>query len=218
MKKKAIIFDMGGVLVDLDLDATRKAFKEDLGYEAIDEILDPCHQKGIYGDLEEGLLSGEEFTDIILASSNEGSTAEDVAKAVWKILVSIAPYKVDMLRKLSESYDLYLLSNNNPIALPRAKEIFIESGIPMESIFKTCYYSYVLKTLKPQAKFYKAVMEDIGLPSEQLLFIDDSQRNVDGAVEAGLPAVYYKPGTDLAALLADVLGEEGLKSISNVEA
>ena len=53
-------------------------------------------------------------------------------------------------------------------------------------------------------------MEEIGRPSDELLFIDDSQKNVDGAIAAGLPAVYYKPGSDLAAMLADVLGDPDL--------
>ena len=52
MERKTVIFDMGGVLIDLDLEGSRKCFKEDLGFEEIDKILDPCHQKGIYGDME----------------------------------------------------------------------------------------------------------------------------------------------------------------------
>ena len=71
--------------------------------------------------------------------------------------------------------------------------------------FKKCYISSEMKALKPSEKFYKAVIADIAIPAEQMLFIDDSQRNVDGAIAAGLPAVYYEPGTDLATLLAEVL-------------
>jgi FMN phosphatase YigB (HAD superfamily) len=48
-------------------------------------------------------------------------------------------------------------------------------------------------------------MNDIGLPAEEMFFIDDSQSNVDASIAAGLPAVYYKPGTDLDALIASVL-------------
>ena len=68
-----------------------------------------------------------------------------------------------------------------------------------------------MKALKPSADFYKRVMAEIGRPADEMLFIDDSQVNVDAAVAAGLPAVYYKPGTDLSALLAEVLGDESLK-------
>jgi len=204
-KIKALIFDMGGVLVDLDIEDCKNAFKEYLGYYNIDNIIDACHQKGIYGDLEEGTLSAEGFREAVLADSRPGSLAEDVDRAMWHILVGIEPYKADMLRKLAGSYELYLLSNNNPICLPHARSIFKEAGIPLEDIFKKCYYSFEMKALKPSEAIYKAVIEDVGMSGEEMLFIDDSRRNVEGAITAGLPAVYYEPGTDLDALLAEVL-------------
>ena len=204
-KIKAIIFDMGGVLVDLDIEDCKRAFKEYLGYEKIDELIDPCHQKGIYGDLEEGKLSGDEFRKLVLAESRPGSVAEDVDRAMWHILTGIEPYKAQLLKRLSESYDLYLLSNNNEVCLPRSRAMFAEAGTPMETLFKKCFYSFEMKALKPSEAFYKAVVAEIGLPAEQMSFIDDSQTNVDGAIAAGLPAVYYQPGTDLEALIEKTL-------------
>ena len=211
MKNKAIIFDMGGVLVDLDLEDCKKAFKEDLNYYAIDDILDPCHQKGIWGDLEEGMLDADDFRKIVLADSRPDAVSEDVDKAMWRILSGIAPYKAELLKKLASKYDLYLLSNNNSICLPCSAGMFEAVGAPLDEIFKKCFYSFEMKALKPSEKFYKAVIEEIGLPGEQMLFIDDSQKNVDGAIAAGLPAVYYQPGSDLSALLADVLSDPSLK-------
>ena len=67
-----------------------------------------------------------------------------------------------------------------------------------------------MKALKPSDAFYKRVLEQIDRPAEELLFIDDSQKNVEGAIAAGLPSVYYDPATDLAALLAEVLGDPAL--------
>ena len=207
---KALIFDMGGVLVDLDVEDCKRAFKEDIGYSKIDDLIDPCHQKGIYGDLEEGILDADEFRRIVLADSRPGTAPEDVDKAMWHILVGIEPYKADMLRKLSEKYDLYLLSNNNSICLPCSSGMFSDAGIPLDKIFRKCFYSFEMKALKPSEKFYKAVIGEIGLPSEEMLFIDDSQTNVDGAATAGLPAVYYRPGSDLCALLSEVLGDPSI--------
>lgn len=205
---KAIIFDMGGVLVDLDIEDCKKVFKETLGYDDIDQIIDACHQKGIYGDLEEGTLSAGEFRSIVLAGSRPGSTPEMVDEAMSHILVGIQPYKVQMLKKLAQEYDLYMLSNNNAICLPYSRAMFAEAGIPLEDIFKKCFFSFEMKALKPSAAFYKAVVEQIGLPAEEMFFIDDSQRNVDGSIAAGLPAVYYEPGTDLEALISGVLNKE----------
>ena len=196
---------MGGVLVDLDIEDCKRAFKEYLGYYRIDEIIDPCHQKGIYGDLEEGKLTAEEFRQVVLAESRPGSAAEDVDRAMWHILTGIEPYKIYLLKRLAEKYDLYMLSNNNAICLPRSRRLFAEAGAPLEELFRKCYFSFEMKALKPSEAFYKAVIADIGGAPEDMLFIDDSQKNVEGAVKAGLPAVYYEPGTDLEALLDKVL-------------
>lgn len=202
---KALIFDMGGVLVDLDIEDCKKAFKEGLGYHKIDDIIDACHQKGIYGELEQGLLTGDEFRKIVLSESRPGSKPEDVDKAMYHILVGIAPEKVRLLKDLAAEYDLYLLSNNNEICLPCARGIFEQAGIPLDKIFRKCFYSFEMKALKPSESFYKAVVEQIGIPSEQMLFIDDSSANVEGSIAAGLPAIYYKPGTDLGAVIAIAL-------------
>lgn len=209
--KKALVFDMGGVLVDLDIEGCKAAFKRLLGYNKIDEIIDPCHQKGIIGDLEEGTLSSEDFRSIVLSESDPGSRPEDVDRAMWHILERIEPYKGELLRRLSQSYDLYMLSNNNGITMVRAYELFAEAGAPIDEMFKKCFLSYQMKALKPSEAFYKNVLAQIGLPSEEVLFIDDSQRNVDGANAAGLPAVHYVPGSDLSALLAEALGDPSVK-------
>lgn len=201
---------MGGVLVDLDLKACREAFINDLGFLAIDEILDPCHQKGILGELEAGRVTADEFRSYVLAGSDQGHTPEEVDKALWTILVDIAPEKIALLKRLASRYDLYMLSNNNAICTPRAVEIFAEAGYPMYEGFKKCYISYQLKTSKPSLDFYRAVIADIGLPSEDMLFVDDSQRNVDASISVGLPAVYYQPGTDLDKVLAEALGDPSI--------
>jgi putative hydrolase of the HAD superfamily len=193
------------VLVDLDIEDCKKAFKESLGYHKIDDIIDACHQKGIYGELEQGLLSGDEFRRIVLSESRPGSKPEDVDKAMYHILVGIAPEKVSLLKDLSAEYDLYLLSNNNEICLPCARGMFEQAGIPLDKIFRKCFYSFEMKALKPSGSFYRAVVEQIGIPSEQMLFIDDSMANVEGSIAAGLPAIYYKPGTDLGAVIAKAL-------------
>ena len=202
---KALIFDMGGVLVDLDLEACKRAFKEELGFEEIDQILDPCHQKGIIGDMEEGKVSADEFRQYIVERSREGVTGEDVDRAFCRILSKIDPYKIDMLRELSRKYDIYMLSNNNPIASKRASEMFAQAGFTMEEDFRKCFMSYKMKMLKPSEGFYKAVIADIGLPTGEMLFIDDSKANVDASIAAGLPAVWYEPGSDLRKVVTESL-------------
>ena len=197
--------------MDLDVEDCKNAFKQLLGYHKIDELIDPCHQKGIYGDLEEGTMSAEDFRDAVLRDSFPGSRPELVDEAMWHILSGINPYKAELLNRLAGSYDLYLLSNNNPVCMPRSRKLFEQAGVPLDKVFRKCFLSYEMKALKPSEAFYRSVISQIGLPSDQMLFIDDSQKNVDGALAAGLPSVYYEPGTDLSALLAEVLEDPALK-------
>ena len=74
---------MGGVLIDLDVDACKAAFREGLGYTHADTIIDACHQKGIVGDLEEGNLEPGEFRRLVLTASRPDAVAEDVERAFW---------------------------------------------------------------------------------------------------------------------------------------
>jgi putative hydrolase of the HAD superfamily len=210
MSKKAIIFDFGGVLIDLDINDCKEAFRRDLGYEKIDDILDPCHQKGIVGDMEEGLITAEEFRAAVLKDARPGARPEEVDDAFMHILAGIPSYKGQLLNHLAKSYDIYILSNNNPIVSSHMSELFAGVGVDYENVFKKSFLSFEMKALKPSETFYKRVLEQIDCPVEDLLFIDDSQKNVDGALAAGLPSVYYDPATDLAALLADVLGDPSL--------
>lgn len=197
--------------MDLDVEDCKNAFKQLLGYHKIDELIDPCHQMGIYGDLEEGTMSAEDFRDAVLRDSFPGSRPELVDEAMWHILSGINPYKAELLNRLAGSYDLYLLSNNNPVCMPRSRKLFEQAGVPLDKVFRKCFLSYEMRALKPSETFYRSVISQIGLPSDQMLFIDDSQKNVDGALAAGLPSVYYEPGTDLSALLAEVLEDPAIK-------
>lgn len=209
---KAVIFDMGGVLIDLHFKQSRERFLKDLGYTRINEELDPCHQKGLFMQLEGGTISEEEFKKAVLSHSKEGCTGEDVEKCFHAMLGGIAEDKVKLLKELSDSHEIYMLSNNNPIAWKRCHEIFLEHGIVPEETFDKLFLSYKMKLLKPGLEIYRRALEETiadyaerrkgeTLDPSEVLFVDDSQANVDAAKAAGMQAVHYIPGTDLRAVL-----------------
>ena len=204
---KAIIFDLGGVLVDLDFSSCVKHFKEDIGYDKITEILDPSHQKGIYSDLEEGLLPPDAFRNLILSESRPDSTPEQVDRCMWSLLVGMDSYKVQYLNDLSKKYGLYILSNNNPVSMQRCHEVFTLSGLDYKHVFKKEFISYQMKLLKPGQAIYREVVRQIGFPADQLLFIDDSLSNVQAAESVGIPSLHYKQSTDLVSQLNAKLEE-----------
>lgn len=200
---KAIVFDIGGVLVGLDLGRCIRAFREILGYEKITELLDPYHQKGIYGDMEAGLLSADEFRCRVLAESRPGCTGADVDRCMGALLTGMNPDTVRTVKELGGRYPLYLLSNNNPIAMRIIFDMFRENGIEPETTFKDQFISCEMRLLKPSRAIYEESVRRIGLPAGDILFIDDSEHNVVAAREAGLQARLFVHGTALSVLLAD---------------
>lgn len=211
---KVLVFDMGGVLLDLDLNACFKACREDLGFERVAEFVGPCHQKGLFMELEEGKITADEFYDGVLAMSAPGKTREDVNRAFRHFLVGMDGYKVQLLKDLSKKYDLYLLSNNNAMCMPFAREEFERKGLPLECVFKKQFLSYEMHLLKPGDDIYRAAISEIqclsGTPESpvqpsEMLFIDDSPVNVEAARRNGMQAVLYPQGDDLKVLLDEVL-------------
>ena len=202
---KAIVLDMGGVLIDLDVDSCIRAFREILGFERITEILDPCHQKGIYGDMEAGLVSSDAFRAAILAESRPGCRPEDVDRCMAALLVGMAPYKVDLLTRLAQKYPLYVLSNNNEISMARFHRIFEEMGLDWKRLFRKEFVSCRMKMLKPGPEIFRETVREIGVLPEEILFVDDSMRNIEGARAVGIRAAYYEQGSDLCQVFKDLL-------------
>ena len=203
---------MGGVLIDLNFEQSRERFLKELGYTRINEELDPCHQKGLFMQLEGGMISEEEFKNAVLANSKAGCTGEDVEKCFHAMLGGIAEDKVSLLKELSGKYGLYMLSNNNPVAWKRCHEIFLEHGIVPEKTFCRLFLSYQMKLLKPGLEIYRQALKEIvadyaqrhngeTLSPPEVLFVDDSPANVEAAKAAGMQAVHYIPGTDLRSSL-----------------
>lgn len=203
---KAIVFDAGGVLLDLDLDDCRNAFKSILGYDKIDELLDSCHQKGIYGDMEEGKITAEEFTAAVLSESRPGSTPEMVDRCMAALLKGIQPEKAEFVRTLaSRGYDVYLLTNNNEISWAHFQRIFSDAGIPIAETFKQSFISCRIGALKPSPVIFQTVISALGLKPEEILFVDDSPSNAAAAAQMGMKGLHYVIGSDLAALIESAL-------------
>lgn len=192
---KAIIFDMGGVLIDLHLDLCIKNFKAKAGYAEIEQILDACHQRGAICNLEDGSITEQQFYDEIIAHSNSGTTPAVVRECLCSLVGDVPADKASLLNELKDKYTLYILSNNNPITMVRSAEKFAEAGAPL-SIFKELFISSYMKLAKPSPEIYREAIRRIGLLPEEILFIDDSPKNVATACSMGINAVLFTPAED----------------------
>ena len=205
MMVRAIVFDLGGVLIDLDYDSCVRAFLDILGFERIYELLDLYHQKGIYGEMEAGHVTADEFRAEVLRGSRPGAVPADVDRCMAALLKGMDPRKVTLLERLSKKYPIYGLSNNNEISVVRMHEIYEENGLDWQRVFRKEFLSCRMKLMKPSREIFDAAAAEIGFPPEEILFVDDSQKNVDGALAAGWQSVLYVQGTDLGACIANYL-------------
>ena len=165
---RAIVFDLGGVLIDLDFDNCVRSFREILGYERITEILDLSHQKGIYGDMEAGLISEDDFRAAVLEDSRPGCVPADVDRAMAGLLTGMDPAKVTLLEHLAEKYPIYGLSNNNEISTARMHEIYEENGLDWRRVFRKEFLSCRMKMMKPGREIFDAAEERGRRPGRRL--------------------------------------------------
>lgn len=203
---KAVVFDLGGVLLDLDMEKCKEAFREKAGFTTIDQYIDTFHQKGFWGELEGGTIGAEEFIGKCIENSRPGTTKDTVLDCFREFLEGIPAEKVDFLKELSGKYPLYLLSNTNPVAMDICKEIFSDAGFSPEEVFTKQFLSYEMKLMKPSPEIYRKAIEEIAFPADEILFIDDSQTNLEAAAREGIQTLHYIPGTDLRKAVMDRLG------------
>ena len=205
MNIKAIVFDMGGVLIDLDYDRCVAAYKA-LGFEEICDYLDPCHQKGIYGDMESGKASEDEFYDFFLSKCHAGTTRADIDACMKSFYDGPSEKTGSLLRGLKQKgYGIYMLSNNNPIMMRICDSDFKKVGIGISDFFDQAFISSSMKMMKPDAAIFNEAIRRIGLKAEELLFIDDSPVNVEAARKSGMNAILYTPGQDLEMTIEEAM-------------
>ena len=202
---KAIIFDLGGVLVRLDKERCIRAFREQLGFGRITEFLDTSHQRGPFGDLEAGRISEAQFYEACLPYCRPGTTGEDIRRCFGDLQDPLTPEVLALLESLRRRYRLYILTNNSSVTMARTYENAGKARLDLSATFCRIYISQELKLLKPDPAIFAHVIRDIGLPPQEMLYVDDSPRNVEAARNAGLQALHYEPGTDLGATLAPAL-------------
>lgn len=203
---KAIFFDLGGVLINLDRSACIRHFKDDLGFERINDFIDNCHHKGYVMDFEEGLLSEKEFYDMTRQYCRPAVQDKEIAEAFATLTPSIDHDKIVLLNELKGKYSLFLLSNINPISKRVCRELFLNDGIEWNDTFADIFMSFEMKMIKPGKAIFNESVRRSGFQADEILFIDDSQANVDAAISCGLNAVYYERGTSLRATISPILG------------
>lgn len=198
-KIETIIFDFGGVLVNLDKQATIDAFAG-IGYDAASYI-GTYAQKGPFAPLELGQISAEDFIAEIRHAASPGVTQEQVCDAWNCMLTDIPDRRLQTLLDLKARYRLVLLSNTNDIHwIYSCRELFTYKGLRPEDYFERLYLSFECKMAKPDPAFFRYVIDDLKLDPRTALFVDDSSANCLSAAGEGLSVFHSEVSDDWLAL------------------
>ncbi len=196
---KNIIFDFGGVVVDLDKQAAVRAF-EALGFETRACIGDYV-QDGVFALMETGEMSPEEFCAYVREQVGTDVKDEEVFRAWNKMLVGIPARRVRLIRDSRADYRTYMLSNTNAIHWEYScRELMSPTGLKMEDCFQRIFLSFRMRLAKPDGRIFRKVLSEERLRPEETLFVDDSSENCRVAESMGMQVFHSRQPEDWFSL------------------
>ena len=201
MKKvDALLFDLGGVLIDVDYHKTIDAFAQ-LGVQNPSDLYNQFGQNQLFDQYEKGEVSSKFFLEQLKTLTKIDTIESDIVIA-WNAMIGDFPTeKLDFIAELSQHNPCFLLSNTNEIHLKKAIENLQKTAFKnIDDLFIKCYYSHIIGKRKPEVETFKWVVDQMGMEANKVLFIDDSPQHIEGAKKAGLQVIYYKEASDLFSM------------------
>jgi FMN phosphatase YigB (HAD superfamily) len=197
---KAIIFDLGGVLLDIDFKLSEKAFAE-LGVTNFSDFFNQFHSNDLFKRLETG-MEDDLFYDDLRTATGLPLRNEQIRDAWNALLLNFRPESVAVLPLLKDKYELYLLSNTNEIHLQEFQRRYAvwRPGQIFDDLFDAAYYSHRIGHRKPNASAFEYVLQMHGLNAAETIFIDDSINNIEAAQQLGLQTIHLKAGMKVEEL------------------
>jgi glucose-1-phosphatase len=179
---KNIIFDLGGVLLDIDYHRPVKEFAA-LGLTGFENMYSQAAANQLFEQLETGSISNADFLDAIVAMSHTPLTHQQVINAWNSIILRFRQQSMAFLEVLQQRYNIYLLSNTNNIHLEQVQKVLQEDTgkQSLDTYFTKAWYSSKIGLRKPERHIYEFVLGDANLKAEETLFIDDSVQNIEAA-------------------------------------
>ncbi|HSY76170.1 MAG TPA: HAD family phosphatase [Bacteroidia bacterium] len=193
-----IIFDLGGVLFDIDYSLTQQAFIA-LGAKDFQQQYSQQMQHGVFDEFEKGKVSPAYFREVVLKWLPANSTEQQVDNAWNALLIGFPKEKVELVKRLRNKYRIFLLSNTNDIHLPAVMQMMEKEhgkGI-MRQMFHKEYYSCRMGMRKPDAVIYEHVIKENSLNPSSTLFVDDLIQNVNAAAGIGIQTLHCNKQVNL---------------------
>lgn len=204
---KDIVFDFGGVLIEIDTANALKKFNS-LGLKNPERYLNSYKQEGLFYALENGDINADEFVRELSKLCNRELTYNDAFEGWMGFVVKVQNEYLQWLQSLRPHYRLSILSNTNPFLQGWARSrSFTADGKSLDDLFDRLFLSYLMRCSKPNDKIYLKMLRDGNMRPEETLFVDDGAKNIEAARNLGINVLQVKNGEDWRPALTKFLEE-----------
>lgn len=202
---KNIIFDLGGVLLNIDPKKTIEAFGR-LGMEQLIGDKGLSYDHDIFYLMEQGKVTPEEFRNGV-RQLIPTEVADDQIDTAWTaMLLDFPANRVELVKNLRKKYKIYLFSNTNAIHVAKYQANFkSQHGFNVSSLFEIDFYSNEIGYRKPSPESFQEIIRLSGINPEDSVFIDDSLPNVEAAIGCGLKGYWLEPGQKIEEVFQELL-------------
>ena len=192
----ALLFDLGNVLLPIDLSLTYQAFSQLSTSFSSEEIQSKINNEGLWLGYEAGLLTDEEFRDLLRDKLDLDCSNDEFDQAFSALLLDFPPNVYSFLQELTSNFELYLLSNTSVIH----SRIFLNNqlgpkGENLFGLFKKAHFSYEMGLVKPNPLIYQQVLKENNLKAEEIVFFDDNAANIKSEITLGIDSILIDPTT-----------------------
>lgn len=187
LRYKAIIFDLGGVILNLDQDRTIRSFKR------INLDLDELNEKlSIFKDYETGKVDTATFVQTIKAELKGNASDLEIISAWNNMILNIPSDRIAILKELKKKYKIFILSNTNELHIEEFENLFKKDhpNELWENLFDKIYYSHKIGLRKPHAEAWQYILEENKLKAEETIFIDDTRMHHKAAENMGIKSIW----------------------------
>jgi putative hydrolase of the HAD superfamily len=195
----SIIFDLGGVIIDID---TSRSFQKLSSFYTGDKPGEDLLSENVelFLDFEKGLISSDDFRSGIRRLTENSGLSDSEIDAAWnEMLLQIPAERFRVLENIRDRYQLFVLSNTNAIHVPALNKIVEQtSGKPdIAHFFDKVYFSHEIQKRKPEPEIYRQLLDENQLTPQQTLFIDDRRENIEAASSLGMQVFHVTPEMDI---------------------
>ena len=201
---KAIIFDLGAVILNINYQNTIDEFKK-LGVKNPNSFYSKKTQTHLFNQIETGKISQKEFL-LQLQKETSDASIQQVKNAWNAMLLGLPEERIKLLKSLNQNYTIFLLSNTNALHICEfKKKLGNKEYAEFYNLFDKVYYSHKIGFRKPQTEVFTIILNQNKLAAHEVLFIDDSPQHIEGAKKLGIKTHHLQDNEEVTTLFPDLV-------------